>query len=258
MVEGPTAKLIAERIERHIAGRRIKSVFSRKKGVAEKLEGRQVEKVFAHGKNIIILAEDAAVRIHLMMWGSVRFYPHGEEIEKPWRQVRLVLETEEGRLVVFNAPVVEVDRREELLKRLYEDYGPDPLSTGWDREAVLKAMDENPQLTVSQFLLSQRFIAGVGNIIRNEVLFRCRLHPEEVLGNLSAQEKERLLRETEEFIAQTYLLKKQGKRWGTVMLIYRKKRCPVCGGPVKRYYPPDVKRLTFFCPSCQPKKQERH
>lgn len=255
MVEGPTARIIAERLDRSLKGKVIRQAFSRSKKVeAGLLAGERVKRVYAVGKNILIETRTYLLRIHLMMWGSVGIYTRDEQLHKPEKQVRLFLELDDLKVAVYNAPVIELDEKERLKKRIEENYGFDPLNSVWDRSAVLKAMEDNAELTVSQFLLSQKFIAGVGNIIRNEVLFRCRIHPETKLKDLSPREKGNLIDEVVNFTRATYLLKKQKRRWGEIMMVYRKKVCPRCGEKIKRYKPDDTKRLTFYCPRCQTEK----
>ena len=255
MVEGPTARIIAERLDRSLKGKVIKQAFSRSRKVdAGLLAGERVERVYAVGKNILIETKTYLLRIHLMMWGSVGIYAKEEQLHKPERQIRLFLELDDLKVAVYNAPVIELDEKRKLKKRIEENYGFDPLDPAWNRSAVLKAMKDNAELTVSQFLLSQKFIAGVGNIIRNEVLFRCRIHPETRLKDLSPPERENLIGEVVNFTRATYLLKKQKKRWGETMMVYRRKICPRCGEKIKRYKPDDTKRLTFYCPKCQTKK----
>ena len=49
-----------------------------------------------------------------------------------------------------------------------------------------KEIEKNPEELVCDILLDQNIFTGVGNIIKNEVLFRIRLHPETKIKNIPA------------------------------------------------------------------------
>jgi endonuclease VIII len=96
--------------------------------------------------------------------------------------------------------------------------------------------------------MDQKIFSGVGNIIKNEVLFILLIHPERKIKNLSRVKVKNLVREAHEYSWKFYEWKKNyelKKHWQ----IMRKSICPRCGGPVTRKETGKRKRLSHFCPN---------
>jgi endonuclease-8 len=103
---------------------------------------------------------------------------------------------------------------------------------------------------VCDALLDQDVFAGVGNIIKNEVLFRIRVHPLSTLGALPAPKLRALVREARRYSFDFYEWKKQyvlRKHW----LAHAKRTCPRCEIPLKKESLGQTQRRTFFCANCQ-------
>ncbi len=255
MVEGPTAKAYAVRIENRLKGEVIRRLYakSRRLHVSPSLAiGKMVTGAESLGKNIVVRLEELAIRLHLMMYGSIHLYELGEPLLKPEAMVRLILEGEGCKLVAYNAPIVELDLYERLMTRLKAGLGPDPLRPDWDFEKALRRL-RGFKGKVGVALLDQQVIAGLGNILRNEILFRAEVHPERQVRSLSLDEVCRLIEEakrlSEEFLAR----KLRGERIAPLLKVYNRQRqpCPRCGYPIKLYFQEPIKRKTFVCERCQ-------
>jgi len=98
-------------------------------------------------------------------------------------------------------------------------------------------------------LLDQGVVAGVGNLLADEILWRARLSPRRPAGDLSVEELDALRRAVRAAIrdairrggAHTGRLNPQRVRGG---------RCPRCGAELSRATIGG--RTTFWCPACQP------
>jgi endonuclease-8 len=90
----------------------------------------------------------------------------------------------------------------------------------------------------------------VGNIIKNEVLWRVRIHPATNVKDIPASDLQQLIAETKKFSILFY-------KWRKIFLlrkhldIYQKSICPRCGGNVKREKTGKRNRISHFCPVCQ-------
>ncbi len=98
-------------------------------------------------------------------------------------------------------------------------------------------------------LLDQTVIAGVGNLLADEVLWRARLSPRRLAGELETDELDRLRRELRAAVRAA--ITHGGVHTGDVIPHRRRDgHCPRCGTPLAR----DTigGRTTYWCPACQP------
>jgi endonuclease-8 len=93
-------------------------------------------------------------------------------------------------------------------------------------------------------------LAGVGNIIKNEVLFRTRVHPLTHVGALPAAKLRQLVEQSRQYSFEFLEWKKAfvlRQHW----LVHNKGVCPRCEIKLKRAYLGVRNRRTFFCERCQ-------
>ena len=256
MVEGPTAKAYALRIRDEFKNEIVRDIFVRSKRIfvpIEELIGKRFLGSDSLGKNIILFLDSLAIRIHLMMFGSIHIYLLDEPLLKPIQRVRLHIKGEKKKLVVYNAPIVEIDRSDRILEKLKRDLGPDPLSDMWNREEAIRAIMKFPKEKIGAVLLNQSVIAGIGNILRNEILFRAKVNPERIVANLSREEIEKIVDISVELSKEFLKLKLNRKGIKELLLVYNryKKPCVFCGNPIRFYMQEPIKRKTFVCENCQ-------
>ncbi|XP_051831931.1 endonuclease 8-like 2 [Antechinus flavipes] len=155
---------------------------------------------------------------------------------------RLVLHFEKGFLAFYNC-------------QMYWCLGPvvkptsDILSEQFDRRQALEALKQaNP---VCYTLLDQRYFSGLGNIIKNEVLYLARIHPLSLGSCLTSLNLESLLDHVVSFSVGWLQKKLEGKPQH--YLIYQKEQCPAGHQIMKDSFgPPNgFQRLTWWCPYCQ-------
>lgn len=256
MVEGPTARAYALRISKEFRGEVIRNVFTRSKKIFIPLDGLIQKKFLAAdslGKNIVLFFDDVAIRLHLMMFGSIHVYKVDEPLLKPERRVRLLVKGDEKKLVVYNAPIVEIDWKDNILNRLKVELGPDPLSDEWNREKAIGNLRKFSEEKIGVIILNQSVIAGIGNILRNEILFRAGIHPERIVKDLSDDEIERIVEITEKLMREFLKLKLERKSIKDLLFVYNKYGgfCRNCGNLIKFYMQKPINRKTFVCKNCQ-------
>jgi endonuclease-8 len=256
MVEGPTAKAYAFRVKSEFCGEVVRDVFVRSRRVyvpVNLLFGRRLLDSDSMGKNILLFFGDVVIRVHLMMFGAIHFYRLDEALLKPERMVRLMIIGDSKRLVVYNAPIVEIDLKERVLERLRRELGPDPLSGEWDKERAIQNLMKFPEEKIGTVLLDQSAIAGVGNILRNEILFRAGMSPERKVKELTRDELERIADITKDLSEKFLELKMEKKGIKSLLLVYNRYRgsCVNCGSSIKFYMQKPVNRKTFICEKCQ-------
>ena len=252
MPEGDTIHRLASRLEAALGGREIeladapnpRSPIHRRAG---RLRGRVLEGVEARGKHLLAhFSGGLVVHSHLGMNGRWRIRAEGgDPYASPW-------------LVLGAGPVRAAQVGGKLLRLVSESrarndpgllqLGPDPLRPDFDPDEALARLCSDPRREVGDALLDQRIIAGVGNAIRNEALFRARVSPWRRIAATSGTELEALVATTRAVMAESL---QAGRRPRS---IYRAdgRTCPRCGERISSRGQGDANRIVYWCPHCQP------
>jgi formamidopyrimidine-DNA glycosylase len=140
-------------------------------------------------------------------------------------------------------------RDAEHAERITGPLGPD--AAGLSRRQLEAALAP-ARGGLKALLMNQRRVAGIGNELSDEILWRARLHPRRPAGSLDAGERGRLHRALREVIATS---NRHGRipvrrRWLKSQRRAREPRCPRCRAPFERAAV--AGRTAYWCPRCQP------
>lgn len=130
--------------------------------------------------------------------------------------------------------------------------GPDALVSGRGADAFV-ALFRGRGGSLKSALMDQKFLAGLGNVYTDEVLFQARLHPRARLSDLGEADLKRLYNSMRHVLDTAIEREADPERLpGTWLLPHRNRDagCPRCGGALQR-----IKiggRTTYACPACQP------
>ncbi len=233
--------------------------------VGNRLNGRLIRRVGRTGKFILADVEgDLTWVTHLGMSGRIEL-AHPGDPEKPHTHVVITTDrNQEMRMVdprTFG--FVAVYTPEELADSTIADLGRDalndlPRSNVWTKQLAGRTV------AIKSLLLDQRFVAGLGNIYADEVLYRARIRPDRTAGSLTAEEIRRLRNFVQPIL-------KAGLRWGGTSLddlayllpdgrageyLHRLRAYGREGLPCRRDGTPMERtviggRSSFWCPTCQ-------
>ena len=204
------------------------------------MEGRRVLSLRSWGKHFLIEFSGFSLRVHMLMFGSYRI-----DERKPGPP-RVSLQFDNGELNIYASSLKYI---EGPLDATY-DWRTDVMSDDWDPRLARRRLKKQPDTLVCDALLDQDLFAGVGNIIKNEVLFRQRVHPESKLGDLPPRVLGRIIADARTY-SFLFLDWKRAFELRRHWQIHTRRTCPTCGGPVSKTYPGKTRRRTFFCPNCQ-------
>jgi len=239
MPEGPSIVILKEACAPFI-GKKVLSIDGNTKVDIVRLKGQKVIDFKSWGKQFLICFKDVTVRIHLLMFGSYRI---NEQKEAP---PRLSLKFKNGELNFYTCSVKLIEGD---IEAVY-DWEVDVMSDNWNPQKAVAAIRKLKGTPVCDLLLDQNIFAGSGNIIKNEVLFRVRLHPETTTNALTLKKIKELVADTRKYCFLFYEWKKAfvlRKHWQ----VYKQKICPNCGGLITLKHLGKHKRRTFFCANCQ-------
>jgi endonuclease VIII len=208
--------------------------------VAERIDGRRLERVEAVGKNLLLTFEGGLVlRSHLRMKGRWRVQRAGDRIfGNPW----LVVRGGEHKALLFHGPVLELTRSGQSPR--VRHLGPDVMLDPPDVDAMLaRVRAGDPRREIGEALLDQRVVGGIGNKWKAEGLFLAGVSPWAHLGDLSDDEIMRALGETSRAM--------RDGRPGR--LVYRRAgmACRRCGTTIRSSPQGDDARIAYWCTSCQ-------
>jgi endonuclease-8 len=135
------------------------------------------------------------------------------------------------------------------LDALY-DWEADVMSDAWNAKKARKKLRAAPSMLACDALLDQQIFSGVGNIIKNEVLFRIRLHPLSTVGALPPAKLRALVEQARQYSFDFLAWKKEftlKKHW----LAHNQKTCPRCHIPFHKGNLGRSNRRSFWCERCQ-------
>jgi formamidopyrimidine-DNA glycosylase len=247
MPELPEAERARQAIDR-VLGREIVAVDDRDTYVcrphppgeiAGALAGHTLLRTHRRGKFLWVETTGPVLGLHLGMSGRI-------EVDAPpapngWDRFSIAF-AGGGRLALH-------DKRRlgrALLEPDFSHVGPDAAEVGRDEFRLRVGRGTAP---IKARLLDQRAIAGIGNLLADEGLWRARLAPQREAGSLSVEELDRLRRELRAAVRTAIRL--GGAHTGDVIAERRADGvCPRCGGPMARGVVGG--RTTYWCPRCQP------
>ena len=241
MPEGPTLVILKEETAR-FEGQHIIAAGGNTTALdPAELVGQPILALRSFGKQFIVQLPEFAFRIHFLLFGSYRI---DEEKDRP---PRLFLDMEDGGVMNFYAcSIKEIDPD---IDAVY-DWSADVMSPAWNPARALKKLRAAPATLVCDALLDQTIFAGVGNIVKNEVLFRIRVHPASTVGGLSPGKLRELVAEARNYCfdflgwKKAFVLK---QHW----LAHAKTICPRCNIPFSKAHFGVTHRRAFFCERCQ-------
>ncbi len=259
MPEGDTIFKIARTLRAVLEGKRLVRVRSPLIAIeGASLAGLTVTSVESRGKNLLIHLEDGrALWTHLRMSGSWHVYRAGERWRRGDRQLRLALEVEGWAAACFNAQVVELLTPLQLRGERMLQLGPDGSAPDFDADEARRRLRALAELPIGEAIVHQRALAGLGNVLKSELLFSARQDPfaqvralsDERLAELVALARRSLLENRHSRGRVTRRsLDGPDSRW-----VYRREGepCRRCGAPIAMARQGALLRSTYYCPRCQ-------
>ncbi|MDS1030750.1 DNA-formamidopyrimidine glycosylase [Bacillota bacterium LX-D] len=205
MPELPEVETVRRSLEKRLLGRKIKKVniFMPKlikipgpEDFERGLEGARIDALKRRGKYLLICLSTGFIWVtHLRMTGQLIYSRPNDEVQK---HTHLIFELDNGDQLRYvdirRFGTIYLLKPEEfsLVKGLRE-LGPEPLGDDFSFEKFSNEL-KNKKGKLKQLLLDQRFIAGIGNIYADEILFDAGLQPERLANTLNDDELQKLYR----------------------------------------------------------------
>lgn len=240
MPEGPSIAILKEETT-GFEGKKIVHVYGNSSIDQARLLNKTVTGFKSWGKHFLICFKSFAIRIHFLMFGS---YSINEK--KPGKAVRLGLKFKNGEIIFYTCSVKFLEQDPDSIY----DWSGDVMHPLWDAAKARKKLKAMPDSMVCDALLEQDVFAGVGNIIKNEVLYRIRVHPESRVGYLPPAKLTAMIKEARIYSFQ-FLEWKKAYELKNHWLAHTKNLCKRCNLPIIKKYTGLKKRRSFVCENCQ-------
>lgn len=220
--------------------------------LAGALEGSAFASTARHGKYLFVaLGRGGWLLMHFGMTGQLKYRKDGGEA---LAGARLVVRFANGyclagfwtrrlgRIGLVEEPAGFVEA---------EGLGPDALDSRLDRAAFRKMLGGRRGM-VKSALMDQGFIAGIGNIYSDEILFQAGIHPKAAARALDDDRANTLHRALRHVLRLAIERQADPERLPRSWLLPHRRegeRCPRCGGAVDQLKVSG--RSAYFCPDCQ-------
>ncbi len=261
MPEGHTIHRIARDHQRWFAGQQVAtdSPQGRFAGEADRLSGKPLREVTAHGKHLFYhWTRRQIVHVHLGLYGKFRL--HHNPAPEPRGAVRLRV-IGRDRTFDLNGP----NRCQLISSRQYKDVktrlGQDPLRDDALPQQAWQQVRRS-RAAIGSLLLDQSIVAGIGNVYRAEILFLLRIDPRRPGNQMDCHEFDRMWQMAGDLMRIGVKYNRiitvdrdvAGKplsrlRPGERLNIYKQPACPVCGNRVKSWQLGN--RRIYACIKCQ-------
>ena len=233
----------------------------------EKLIGQKFVDVKRRGKYLIFELDDYYLLSHLRMEGKF-FY--GDDASARAKHIHAEF------LLCSGVKLRYEDVRKFGTFHLYEKgislestpaftvLGPEPWADEFNVANVMTFF-KGKKIPIKSMLLSQKVVAGLGNIYVDEVLFASKIHPMKKSGDLTRKEVEKVIHHTKEILSQAIVYKGTTIRtfssqhgsageFQNFLQVHTKKDepCPKCSALILKTKVGG--RGTYFCPTCQVRK----
>lgn len=187
------------------------------------------------GKHFLICFNGFTIRIHFGLFGSYQFH-------KPKKvNPKIALHFKDDDVYFY---VCTVKRIDEPLDEVY-DWEADVMGDHWNPSKALQKIKTLGHKKICDALLDQSIFAGVGNIIKNEVLYRSKVHPESVIEKLPEEKLKKIIKECRVY-SFDFLKWKKNNELSKHFEVYEQKELKSNGKEVLRKETGATKRISYF------------
>ena len=160
----------------------------------KQIKNRKIKDITRRGKYILIhLVEDKIMVIHLRMTGKLLVKSSDEALEK---HTHIIFKLSQNTDLRFNnvrkfGRIYLIDSDNYEAAGGLSELGPEPLAPDFSFEKF-KELFKGRTAKIKSLLLNQKFIAGLGNIYTDEVLYRSDVYPKKHADKLTEKELKKI------------------------------------------------------------------
>jgi len=227
------------------------------------LKGQKINSITRISRYLLFNTNAGTLIMHLGMTGYLRILSEPSKAEK---HDQLDIIFKDKIVLRFNDVrkfgLITWTDTAPLKHKLLINIGLDPLTDKFNGKYLFQ-ISRNRKISIKQFIMNNKNMAGVGNIYANESLFTCGIHPLTPAGKLSKKSCEKLVATIKKVLSKAIKtgIKKTDfypdREWSGYfpqeLKVYQQegKKCGVCGHTIIQIK--INQRATFYCNKCQKK-----
>ncbi len=201
-----------------------------------------------HGKWLLAHTDGPTVLVHFGMTGDLRWSPADEPRD---RFDRVVFVLDDGELRyrdMRKLQGLQLAPDAGAVEKAMAGLGPDALAV---RRGDFDELLAGHRGAVKAVLVDQSILAGLGNLLADEILWHAKIHPQQLAHQLSPEQRHQLYDEMRGVLRASIRAGRipDGPGWLTGLRDDPDARCPRCGTPLSRRRVGG--RATIWCPDCQ-------
>ena len=243
MPEGPSLILVKEDLDQ-FQGKKVLEASGHAAINMDLFAERKLIKIETFGKHLLLVFPKFTISIHFLLFGWYSI----DKKNRVAKAIKLKLEFSDHTLYFYTC---KVEMLEQSFDKEY-DLSSDIMNDKWSNAKAIKKVNALPETMICDALMSQDIFAGVGNIIKNEILYNSFIHPESLCGEIPKEKLMGLAKEARRYSFDFLKWRRDGvltKHW----LAYNQKICKRCNIPMIKKDTGKTKRKSFFCENCQVK-----
>jgi len=199
MPELPEVEVVRQSLHKKINKKKVKKVIVRNRNLRFKipsnfsniLEDQKIIKVGRYSKYLILhLSDKRYCLLHLGMSGTIHLVNQNKKnlitntsfyssptLPKKHNHVEIIFDNFK---IVYNDPrrfgFFQIIDDISMLKQKFSNLGPEPFQPEFNTNYITSFLKKKKK-NIKNFLLDQKFVAGIGNIYASEILFLSKINP---------------------------------------------------------------------------------
>lgn len=274
MIEMPEAMTIARQMDETLTGKTFRH-FERGSLVhkflwlnksAEEydafLAGKQVTDARSYGRSIFLYVGETHLLCFAELGGRILYHQQGEDLPVKYH---LRWDFTDNTSMTFNMQMwgfVGLLEKSELSSPRYADVGVPPLSEDFTIECfnqLLEVYPEKKHKGIKGFLVTSKYVFGIGNGYLQDILFKAKIHPKRKIPTLTEGERSSLYTAIQNTMEEAIRLNGRDEEYdlfdhpgGYSRLMGNQTvgtPCPVCGTKIEKIA--YLGGACYLCPNCQ-------
>lgn len=207
------------------------------RSMQQRLKNQIFTETKRHGKYLFAkLDNNYWLILHFGMTGFLNYYKNEKSASN---HIRLLIHFNNNYKLAFNCQrkfglIESVKNLNQFIEK--KELGIDPLDQSFTKTKFLELLDSKKG-NIKTALMDQKFIAGIGNIYSDEILYQTGIYPGKMINKLSVKNKNDIYSSLKKIIYKAIDIKVDDNKFPKSYLLNHRKaggNCPKCPGKIKK------------------------